>query len=178
MMYNNSTCTGCPWPNDPDCNYCQTPAEVKEDCRKIAFKRRCSIDREKAKAEKVMLILQVSINRRSLKDNEKETILRKINNATKKVHQTATVTIPLYHYNIGGNKLSDIKEKLQKIIADKQTFTEDICLCKRILSAFELATYYNGYFVSAWQTDHGINVKFSFFDKNSLEKFKNDWSDM
>lgn len=177
-MHNNPTCTGCPWPNDPDCEYCQTPAKVEEECRKkIAFKRRHNIDREKAKAEKALHILQASIDRRSLKADEKEAISKKLKNVAKKVHLSATVIIPLYQKNISGNKSSDINEKLQKIISNKETSTKDICLCKKALFAFELASYYNGYFVSAWHTDHGTNIKFNFSDKNSLEKFKNDWAD-
>ena len=198
MMHNNPTCTGCPWPNDPDCEYCQTPAKVEEECRKkIAFKRRHNIDREKAKAEKALHILQASIDRRSLKANEKkaisknlknvakklkadekDAISKKLKNVAKKVHLSATVIIPLYQKNISGNKSSDIKEKLQKIISNKETSTKDICICKKTLLAFKLASYYNGCFVSAWHTTHGTNIKFNFSDKNSLEKFKNDWADI
>ncbi len=216
-MHNNPTCTGCPWPNDPDCEYCQTPAKVEEECRKkIAFKRRHNIDREKAKAEKALHILQASIDRRSLKANEKkaisknlknvakklkadekeaiskklknvakklktdekDAISKKLKNVAKKVHLSATVIIPLYQKNISGNKSSDIKEKLQKIISNKETSTKDICICKKTLLAFKLASYYNGCFVSAWHTTHGTNIKFNFSDKNSLEKFKNDWADI
>lgn len=159
----SNTCIGCPWPNDPDCR------------KKISLKRRHCIEREKSKAEKAMFILQASSERRSLKAYEKRAILKKIHNTAKRLHQSETVTIPLYH-NIVGNKPYDIKENLQKLALTFTEDTEDFRLCKRILSAFELAAYYNGCFASAWYTDHGINVKFNFLDKNTLEKFRNHWA--